>query len=141
MQEFYSFCIWSHNAAFIDLVCFKSCLKRPYQIPWWGSFSEQNVQLNHPIYWYLAWAMFTEIGLSRSVTQPLASSREFSWRCSLSTPVVDSHRCCWLITFSSRPRVRNCLHFINLLTVVDRLNFKKKSTFFYKICIWLQFHA
>ena len=27
------------------------------------------------------------------------------------------------------------------LTVVGRLNFKKKSTFFYKICIWLQFHV
>ena len=31
--------------------------------------------------------------------------------------------------------------FSNLLTVVDRLNLKKKSTFFYKICIWLQFHV
>ena len=29
----------------------------------------------------------------------------------------------------------------SILTVVGRLNFKKKSTFFYKICIWLQFHV
>ena len=70
----------------------------------------------------LAWAMFIEIVLNRSITQPLASSREFSWRCSLSTLVVDSHRCCWLITFSSRPRVRNCLHFINLLNCQEDPN-------------------
>ena len=71
---------------------------------------------------YLAWAIFIEIDLNRSITQPLASSREFSWRCSLSTLVVDSHRCCWLITFSSRPRVRNCLHFINLLNCQEDPN-------------------
>ena len=70
----------------------------------------------------VAWAKFIEIVLNRSITQPLASSREFSWRCSLSTPVVDSHRCCWLITFSSRPRVRNCLHFINLLNCQEDPN-------------------
>ena len=70
----------------------------------------------------VAWAKFIEIVLNRSITQPLASSREFSWRCSLSTLVVDSHRCCWLITFSSRPRVRNCLHFINLLNCQEDPN-------------------
>ena len=83
----------------------------------------QNFSNLYPFNFFVAWAIFIEIDLNRSVSQPLASSREFSWRCSLSTPVVDSHRCCWLITpFSSRPRVRNCLHFINLLNCQEDPN-------------------
>ena len=94
--------------------------------PWdFKTFQKYNIDKALSCFSYdiiIAWAKFIEIVLNRSITQPLASSREFSWRCSLSTLVVDSHRCCWLITFSSRPRVRNCLHFINLLNCQEDPN-------------------